>query len=158
MDNRLGGLDLSFLCLFSQERIWASYLFIYFFVSSYDQHGNEKLGITVFVFGEKLEILCFLGYSVVSCRCEPLEIQTLLIICEIMDLCRMHYYQRIGDSYEISGAKSHGSWTSGYDQWSWCWSEWNHWFFWVLELDGKENEGEFKFTYTISYHRVSNQI
>jgi len=55
---------------------------------------------------------------------------------------RLHHYQRVGDSDEISGTKPHWSWIAGHDQWSWCWSKWNYWFPWVFESDGKENEGE----------------
>lgn len=60
-------------------------------------------------------------------------------------LYRLHHNQRVGDSNEISGTESHWSWTARYDQWSWCWSKWHHWFPWVLEFDGTQNEGEYIF-------------
>jgi len=55
---------------------------------------------------------------------------------------RLHHHQRVGNSNEVSWTEPHWSWVAGHDQWSWCWSEWHYWFPWVLELDGKENEGE----------------
>jgi len=55
---------------------------------------------------------------------------------------RLHHHQRVGNSHEVSWTEPHWSWVAGHDQWSWCWSEWHYWFPWVLELDGKENEGE----------------
>lgn len=71
--------------------------------------------------------------------------------CCMFCLFRLHHYQRVGNSHEIFGTESHWSWTTGHDQWSWCWSKWHYWFFWVSEFDGTKNEGELDSMSTVCF-------